>query len=374
MYLTLSNLLPLAPIEPGAGVQGSWSGLVLYVLLALGISFLCSVLEAVLLSTSPSYVEVLVERGYRAGKLMQKHKQDVERRISAILTLNTIAHTVGAAGAGAQAAALFGNQYIGLISAILTLLILVLSEIIPKTLGAVYWKRLTPPAAYIIQFLVITLLPAVWVFEKLTRLLRPAELEATVTRADLAVLAKISTQEGILLERESRVLHNLLQLNKVNVEAVMTPRTVVMAFQEDWTIRDVVDNYDAIPYSRIPLYGQNMDDVSAYVLRYDILQRSALDEHQVQLKELANEIYSVPETVTVADVLNDFMVRQEHIALVIDEYGGTAGIVTMEDAIESLLGIEITDESDVVENLRKLAEQRFKRRLGEQRLSQESAL
>lgn len=353
----------MAPITGDASGSGSIGGLIFYISLALGISFLCSVLEAVLLSTSQAHVELLAQSGKRSGLLMQKQKQNVERPISAILTLNTIAHTVGAAGAGAQAAAVFGNEFLGIISAVLTLLILVVSEIIPKTVGAVYWRQLTGFAAYTIEGLVWILLPAVWASEKLTSLLRPQEEGPTVTRADIEVLVKISTQEGSLLEKENRVVRNLLHLNGVKVDAIMTPRTVVMAFPHTLTVADVTKNQAAIPYSRIPIYEKNIDDIIGYVLRHDIYAQAANDRHTLQLKEIGHEMQIVPETISVAEVMDKFIAAEEHIFLVTDEYGGTAGIVTLEDAIESLLGVEITDESDVVADLRQLAAQRHKKRL-----------
>lgn len=351
----------LAPIDPTATGDGSLTGLFAYIGLALGVSFFCSILEASLLSISQSHVEIMVDQGSKAGKLLQKQKQNVDRPISAILTLNTIAHTVGAAGAGAQAAAVFGSQYIGLISAVLTLLILVLSEIIPKTLGAVYWKQLATFTGYAVQMLVVVLYPAVWVFEWMTRLLRPEEEETTVTRADLEVLARISAEEGALLEEENRVVRNLLSLSEVKVEAIMTPRTVVTALQQDLSPRDILKENQHIPYSRLPIYADNLDDIHAYVLRHHILLEAANDRHNTPLKDLGQTIHSVSETASVADVLNEFIAQHEHIFLVIDEYGGTAGIITLEDTIETLLGMEITDESDLVEDLRQLAQERFTR-------------
>lgn len=364
---TMTNVTLLAPISEGAGATGSVGGLIFYISLALGVSFLCSILEAVLLSTSQSHVELLAQAGKRAGLLMQKHKQNVERPISAILTLNTIAHTVGAAGAGAQAAAVFGSEFLGIISAVLTLLILVLSEIIPKTIGAVYWRQLTGFAAYAIEFLVWILLPAVWASEKLTKLLRPHEDSPTVTRADIEVLVKISTQEGSLLEKENRIMRNLLHLNRVRVDAIMTPRTVMMALPQKLTVADVTQNQAELPYSRIPIYDKNVDDIMGYVLRHDIYAQAALGKHTLPLQELGHEMQIVPESMTVAEVMDKFIAAQEHIFLVADEYGGTAGLITLEDTIESLLGVEITDESDVVADLRQLASQRHERRLAQRR-------
>lgn len=345
-----------------AASDGSLGGLFFYVMVALCISFLCSVLEAVLFSTSVSYVELMVEQGSRAGKLMQKHKENVERPISAILTLNTIAHTAGAAGAGAEAAAVFGNEYIGMISAVLTLLILVFSEIIPKTIGAVYWKQLNPFAAYVIRGLVIVLFPVVRVFEVMTSLLRPKNGEPTVTRLEFEVMANIGLQEGALIERENQIVRNLLHLHNVTVETIMTPRTVLMAVKKDLTVQEVIEEYPSIPFSRIPLYGESIDHINGYALRHEIFERMATGEHFVRLEELCHEMHAVPETNSVGQVMDEFITRKEQVFLVVDEFGGTAGVITLEDVIESLLGIEITDETDVVADLRQLAQQRYLRK------------
>jgi CBS domain containing-hemolysin-like protein len=366
--MSLTNIFQMfAPPIPGAEIsQGSIGGLVLYVLIALGVSFLCSILEAVLLSASVSYIENLAQQGNQAGKVMQKHKQNIERPISAILTLNTIAHTVGAAGAGAQAAGLFGNQYVGAISAVLTLLILIFSEIIPKTLGAVYWKQLTRFSAYTIQALVILLYPVVRIFELMTSLLRHGEEGPTISRMEFETLARMSTSEGTLLEGENRILKNLLHLQNVNVSEIMTPRTVVLGLQEDLTVKQALDSYADLPYSRIPIFKQAIDDTTAYVLRQDITERVAADEHNTKLSTLRRDLHSIPETNNVAETLDEFIAKKEHIFLIFDEFGGAAGVITLEDAIESLLGIEITDESDLVTDLRQLAIERHNRKMTQQ--------
>lgn len=351
----------LAQAVPEASIAGSVSGLLIYIVVALTFSFICSLCEAVLLTASLSYIEVRAETGDRAGLLMRRFRDNVERPISAILTLNTIAHTVGAAGAGAEAAAIFGNEYIGVISAVLTLLILVLSEIIPKTLGAVYWKPLLGFAAYTIQALVWVLYPAVWAFDLLTRLLTPADREATVTRGEIEVMARISTGKGGLAESEQVILGNLLHLGRVSVSDVMTPRTVTLSFPQSCTVGEVMQAHRLLPFSRIPIYDQSPDDTSAFVLRSDILSAAAEDRDGVTLAELARPLHSIPETMTVDRVMAEFVSRHEHIFLVFDEFGGTAGIITLEDAVESLLGVEITDESDLVADLRLLAQQRYER-------------
>lgn len=354
--------IPYAPVIPvdGAGV-GSVTSLMLYIVLALSVSFTCSLCEAALFSTTHSYVELLIQQGSRVGALLRRHKENVDRPIAAILTLNTIAHTAGAAGAGAEAALLLGNELVGIITVVLTLLILVFSEIIPKTLGALYWKPLAPLVAYLVQGMILVTFPAVWAFERLTRLMTPKEKVPTVTRSELEVLAGISSGEGGLEKSEHTILRNLLHLGSVYVSDIMTPRTVMLALKETMTVGEVMKKHKLLPYSRIPLYTENFDDIRLFVLRSDILMAAAQDQDQKTLAELARPLDSVPESMTVDTVLEEFTNRQQHMFLVFDEYGGTAGIITMEDAIESLIGVEITDESDIVADLRELAQQRYRR-------------
>lgn len=366
---SIPSIIPILAVTTGAEGAGEWSALIFYVLLALGISFLCSIWEAAMLSTPVSHIELLVQQGDRAGSIMQGLRQNVEHPIAAILTLNTIAHTVGAAGAGAEATAIFGSEFFGLISAVLTLLILVFSEIIPKTLGAVYAKPLTPFTAHSLRALLWLLKPAVFVFELVTRSMRPSEEAPTVTRSELQVMARISAEEGGIRERENRIVTNLLQLADVHVEEIMTPRTVMLMFQEEQTIGEVMNTRAVLPYSRIPVYGESADDIKGYVLRHEIYKRAAADEHDVPLRRIARQLEVVPETNSVARVLDEFIAKQDHIFLVIDEYGGTAGLITMEDAVETLLGIEILDEYDRVADLRKLAHRRYKGQLEQSQLS-----
>ncbi len=349
----------LAAGTPGVEGAGEWSALLFYITIALGISFMCSVWEAVMLSVPVSHIELMVDQGSPAGRIMQGLRQNVERPISAILTLNTIAHTVGAAGAGAEATAIFGSEFFGIISAVLTLLILVFSEIIPKTLGAVYAKQLTAFTAHSLRILLFLFGPAVWAFEFMTRVLRPSEEAPTVTRSELQVMARISAAEGGIQERENRIVTNLLQLADVQVETIMTPRTVVLMFQQQMTVGEVIEKHKFIPFSRIPIYNESADDIKGYVLRHEIYKRVAADEHDVQLKDLARDIHVVPETNTVAQVLDEFILKQDHVFVVIDEYGGTAGLITLEDTVETLLGIEILDESDRVADLRQVARRRY---------------
>jgi len=368
-----SGPLPLVPIYapiPGEGVtSGSWTMLLIYISFALFFSFFCSLLEAALLSSSRSYIETAAQKGGAAAQLMLKHKLNVERPISAILTLNTIAHTVGAAGAGAEAAGIFGNEFVGLISAIMTLLILVLTEIIPKIVGAVYWQVLMPFAAYAIQMLVIVLYPFVWVFHLLAEKLRPETEQPTITRTELSTLATIGEQEGTLEARESHILRTLLQLEDVSVSDIMTPRIVVFALRESMTVSQVIEQHRVLPYSRIPVYNDTVDNITGYVLRHDVLKEAADDRLDTPLTHLKKEIEVVVEMTSLPDALDRFIAQREQLMLVIDEFGGTAGIVTLEDAIETLLGIDILDESEAVEDMRTLTLQRIKA-VNRQRLSE----
>ena len=355
-------VLLASTIPTDGSVSGSVQGLLFYFTIAIAISFLCSLLEAALLSTPASYIETKIQMGNRSAKIMQEHKQNIEGPITSILTLNTFAHTLGAAGAGAEAVAVFGSEWASLITIILTLLILILSEIIPKTVGAVYWKQLFPFAAYTIKLMVIILKPAVWAFNYLTRLIAPENNSPTISRQELEIMAKISATGGGLDKNESRIVSNLFRLSSVRVWDIMTPRTVMLAFPRDLTVEEILDNGQrSMPYSRIPIYNETSDNITGFVLRHDIFRAAANDEHDTPIHTLERPIHFVPETMTITKVLEEFVSRQQHIFVVFDEYGGTAGIITMEDAVESLLGIEITDESDVVADLRQLAQQRYER-------------
>lgn len=355
--------MTLATVTPEAAEAGSVPGLVMFVAIALGVSFLCSVLEAVLLSASASYLQFAIQQGSKAAKRMrrQKERENIDRSISAILTLNTIAHTIGAAGAGAEAAAIFGSQWIGLIGVVLTILILVVSEIIPKTIGAVYWKALMPFSAYTISLLVAALYPIVWSCQRLTDLLKPSTTEPTVTRAELEILARLGHQEGTIGERENRVVRNLLRLDRVSAKDILTPRTVLFALPSSQTVGEVVEG-PPLAFSRIPIFVGDLDEIARFVLRFDILEAAATGKAHVTLDEISRPLHVVPPTISVAQLLDRSVTEQAHIFLVVDEYGGTVGIVTLEDAIESLLGAEITDESDFATDMREMAKRRAARR------------
>jgi len=336
--------------------------LLFYVALALGVSFLCSVMEAVLLSVSPSYVAALGREGDWVGERLQAMKEDIDRPLAAILSLNTIAHTVGAAGAGAQAAVVFGEAYTGVIAAVLTLLILILSEIIPKTLGAVYWRQLAPAVVRVLVPTIIAMKPLVLLSKGITYLLSSDDEQTSFSREEFTAMAELGEEEGVFEEKESRILRNLFRFNSLRVRDVMTPRTVVFDLREDKTIGEVVSEHDEFRFSRIPVYGSNRDNINGYVLKDEMLLRAAQEELDVQLKDLSREMLVVRETLPLPDLLERLLDRLEHIALVVDEYGGMAGIVSMEDVVETLLGMEIVDEADSVEDMQALARQQWFKR------------
>lgn len=337
--------------------------LVFYLFLALGVSFLCSILEAVLLSVTPSYVAALEQEGSVIGQRLRELKDDIDRPLAAILSLNTIAHTIGAAGVGAQAERVFGSTYVAIISAILTLLILVFSEIIPKTLGAVYWRRMAPAVTRILRVIEWTMLPFVWLSKGITRLLSSKEdRSASVSREEITALAELGKEEGIFEEEESRILKNLFRFSSLRVRDIMTPRTVVQALPEDKTVGDVVEENSEFRFSRIPVYTENRDDITGYVLKDEILLKAAQEEDQLTLRELKREILAIPDALPLPELFERLLDRLEHIALVVDEYGGTAGIVSMEDVVETLLGLEIVDEVDSAKDMQVLARQQWLRR------------
>ncbi len=352
LYLALD--LPL-----GDG-SGSLTLLIVYITLAIGVSFLCSIMEAVLLSVTPAYIGALEVDSPETASRLKALKDDVDRPLAAILTLNTVAHTIGAAGAGAEAAAYFGNAYLGIFSAILTLGILVLSEIIPKTLGAVYWRALAGPVARLLKLLIWMLYPLVWLSQVLTKLIARGKKEAPVSRAELAALATIGAEEGIFEKQESHILQNLLRFNELTARDVMTPRTVMVAFQEATPVRDISER--ALRFSRLPIYDEGLDHVTGYARRADILKEIAEDRPDTPVGSLKRDILAVPDTLPLPRLFERLLERREHIALVVGEYGGTEGLATMEDVIETLLGLEIVDEVDTEHDMQVLARERWAER------------
>jgi len=353
------EFLGAAPISAGSG-SGSLTLLVLFVALAIGVSFLCSIMEAVLLSVSPAYIGALEAEKPEVAERLRDLKDDIDRPLAAILTLNTVAHTIGAAGAGAQAAAYFGSGAIGIFSALLTLGILVLSEIIPKTLGAAYWRSLAPFVSRLLKPIIYLLFPLVLMSQWLSKLLTRGEKHGEVSREEMAALADIGAEEGVFGEGEARLFKSLLRFESLRVSDVMTPRTVVFALPETATVQDLVETKR--PFSRYPVYAENRDEITGYVLLNDALAKVADDAHDTVLSDLRRELVAVPEDRSLLELFEDLVDGGEHIAIVVDQYGGTAGIATMEDVIETLIGLEITDETDMNEDMQVLARDRWRDR------------
>ncbi|QEG43089.1 hemolysin family protein [Roseimaritima ulvae] len=336
--------------------------LLIYLFVAIGFSFLCSIAEAVLLSITPSYLAERKQDPSRSARRIIRLKENVDRPLAAILSLNTIAHTVGAAGVGAQATKVFDDQYVGLTSAVLTLLILVFSEIIPKTIGALHWRRLASGVAIMIDWLVILMLPLVWMSEFLTRLLSSGEKGHMVTRAEVAAMAELGTQQGILKARETKVMRNLLKMDSIHVEDVMTPRTVVIAQDQTMTLGEFCELIPDLPVSRIPVYDEHRDNVKGFVLKSDVLVALLTGDSDQTLSELARPLTTIRENDSIAEAFDLLLNHREHIALVTDDFGGMEGIVTLEDIVETLLGMEIVDEEDADVDMQKVARERWNQR------------
>lgn len=350
-----NELFAAATVAVSATGEGDMGLLIFYITLALGVSFMCSILEAVVLSTPQTYVNILQNEGKRTADMWAHLKDDDSvRPLTAILTLNTIAHTMGAAGVGSQVQQIWGVEVLTAASAILTLAVLFLSEIIPKTLGAAYWKRLSAPTAYLLTWFTKSLFFLIGPIQILKSIL-PTSKNAMVTRDDVAAMADLGEIEGALEENEETIIHNLLGLREVKVHEEMTPRTVVSAFEMHQSIKEILDDNTILRFSRIPVYDETIDNVRGLVIRSEILMAASRDEWDLKLKDIMKPILKLEEESTIEDALDIFLTNKQQFALVRDEFGGTSGILTMEDVMETLLGKEIVDELDEVEDMRELA-------------------
>lgn len=330
--------------------------LVFYVSIALFVSFLCSVLEAVLLSVSLAKVGSRRDAGSKgAGLLMHLKQHRLDDAISAILTLNTIAHTIGAALAGFQAAKVFGDQWVGVFSGVLTILILVITEIIPKTLGAVYGLQLSGSVGFILHWLVKLMYIPLLMSRQLTKLIAK-EKHDPVTRSEIEAMLHIAANQGSITTEQSTVLHNLLAFDKISIADVMTPRTVITMLPSQTTIEEALQNEAIKGFSRIPLYGTNHDDVTGYIIVRQVWAAAARDNKKdLPVSDFMRKIEVLPKSYSVSAALKHLTNKNEHLAMVLDEFGGISGLVTLEDLFETILGIEIMDELDQVIDLRERA-------------------
>jgi len=319
-------------------------------------------MEAVLLSTPQSFLIVKQESGNAWAKGFVELKTNIDKPLSAILSLNTVAHTVGAAGVGAQAVAVFGEASFGIVSAVLTILILVITEIIPKTIGARYWRNLSMTSFVIIKGMIIITYPLVLMSAVITKLISKNKQEQTTSREEIAALANIGADEGVFSNKEHQIIQNLLSLKNLKVTEIMTPRVVISLADEKQYLKDFLKEKDYLKFSRIPIYSDKEENITGYVFRQEVFEKLAEDQHELKLKDVKREIIIVPNTTVLFRLWEKLLEQKEHIALIVDEYGGIDGIVTMEDIIETLLGLEIIDETDTIIDMQKYARDRWKER------------
>lgn len=333
--------------------------LFIFLLGAMSISFLCSVLEATLMSTPISYITLKEDEGYKPAVLMKRYKQDPSRAIAAILALNTIANTIGAAGVGRQATLVFGSEWFGLVSVITTILILIFSEIIPKTIGTTYWKSLMGFAAKTIRFLIFLLYPIVISVETLQKFFHNKRSDTTISREEVGAMADVAEESGELDEEENEIIQNLINIDEITAATAMTPRSVAAIAPESMTIKEFYKDRRFYHHSRIPVYCGDDEYITGYILRMDALQLMAEDKFDATLSSIKRDIESFPENTPIDQVWDGMVAKKEQIAVIINEYGSFQGILTMEDVIETVLGDEIVDERDVVVDMQQLAKDQW---------------
>jgi len=334
--------------------------LLAYLFLALFVSFCCSIMEAVLLSTPPAFLRTREQAGEAWAARFEALKQDIDRPLSAILSLNTVAHTVGAAGVGAQSIAVFGDAWFGLVSAVLTLLILVVTEIIPKTLGARFWRRLAPTAERLIRFTMLLTWPLVQMSAVITRRIAGgAGEEGTTSREELSALASIASEEGLFEEPEHRIIQHLLLLREVKAQAIMTPRVVMAVADEALTLEAFHELMEFPQFSRIPVYAEQRENITGYVFRQQVYESLAAGQREQCLRDIRRQVLMLPVSIALFEAWEQMLATREQLAVLVDEYGGIAGLVTMEDIVETLLGLEIVDERDAVSDMQAYARERW---------------
>lgn len=336
--------------------------LFVFLLGAMLVSFLCSVLEATLMSTPISYITMKEEEGYKPAVRMKQYKTEPSRPLAAILSLNTIANTIGAAGVGRQATLIFGSEWFGLVSVVTTVLILIFSEIIPKTIGTAHWKSLMGFATGAIHTLIICLYPIVVAVEWLQKHISPEESDSTISREEVSAMADVAEESGELDEDENEVIQNIIALDETTASDVMTPRVVAAIAPESMKLKAFYKDKRFMHHSRIPVYSDNDEYITGYILRMEALQLIADDKFDVTLGEIRRNIATFSEDATLDVVWDEMISKDEPISVVIDEYGCFQGILTLEDVIETIMGNEIVDERDEVRDMQQLALDRWKKR------------
>lgn len=347
-----------------------WSLLIIWAVISIVFSFLCSVWEAVLLSITPSYINVQKQEGTQLGKDLEAFKEDIDRPLSAILTLNTIAHTAGAIGVGAQAAAIFGDDTIGstpiswetIVAVVMTLAILVGSEIIPKTLGANNWKSWAPFTVKSLKVLMFILKPLVWMSQLITKYLKKDKEKSVLSRVDFMAMTRAGEESGVLAANESEIIKNLLRFDRIPVRSIMTPRTVAVMAKQSQTVKEFYDSHHTLRFSRIPIYEKSRDEVTGLILKDDVLDHMIQGHQDWPLAKIKKDILAIDQDKRLPQLFDALTQNRTHMAVVVDEFGGLAGLVTMEDVLETLLGMEIVDEMDAVADLQDLARKKWEER------------
>ena len=336
--------------------------LLIFLLGALVISFLCSILESVLMSTPISYITMREEEGYNPATRFMQYKEESARPLAAILALNTIANTVGAAGVGMQATKIGGDTLFGIMSAVTTILILIFSEIIPKTIGTSYYRKLMGFTTTFLHGLIVLMYPFVIIIELITRLFQKDDDEASVSREEVSAMANVGEEEGVIDKDENRIIQNVIKLDNVKAYDVMTPRVVCQTASENMTLKNFYKDKDFEHYSRIPVYSESPEYITGYILRSEALEYLAEDKFDMRLSEIKRDITFFNDEQSIADIWDTLLAKKEQIGLIIDEYGCFQGILTLEDIIETILGLEIIDENDEASDMQQFARERWKQR------------
>lgn len=320
-------------------------------------------MEAVLLSITPSYIASLKQDKPNLALRLNGLKEKIDQPLAAILTLNTISHTAGAAGVGAQATALYGDAIIGIASAIMTLLILVLSEIIPKTLGANYWRALSPIVSTTLVWMIRILKPFIWLSDMITKMLGSGKDENHHIRSEIEAMADLGHEAGVLHQDESLIIRSLLKFRHIKLNEIITPRTVLFKVHKDMTVDEYLSEHGSASFSRVLVYDKNGDDIIGFVHKNDIMLAYHRLGEDYRLGKLVKPIYTVPETLQMTRLFQDLLQDRIHICLVVDEFGDIQGIITLEDMIEKLIGIDIVDERDQGLNMQALAKAKWQARI-----------
>lgn len=338
--------------------------LLFFLFSAMAVSFLCSVLESVLMSTTVSFLQMREDEGDADAALLHGYKSDTDKPLAAILSLNTIANTIGAAGVGAQATEVFGSRWFGLISVITTILILVFSEIVPKTIGTTRWRSLTRFTARTLRVLIFVLYPIVFLVQRLTQWISPEESEdeVTISREEVSAMANVGEEEGVFEENENKIIQNIIKLEDIKAYDVMTPRVVAAIASENLTLKDFYKEDKFDHFSRIPVYADSREFITGYILRSDALELLAEDKFDIRLRDIKRSLPYFNEETSIPDIWESLIQHKEQISIVIDEYGCFQGVLTLEDVIETVFGFEITDENDQVTDMQQYARERWQQR------------